>query len=421
MEDLVDHGRGQVLDGLALALGKILEARFQRLLELALPDLLEPPLERHDGGDLIQGRQPPMERLHLLIDDLLPLVRLAFPPPQVLPRHVGEVVDVIEVDVVQVVDERVEVPGHAEVDEEHVALLALPQHLDRGIARHQRLLRLHGTDDHVRQPEIAAVVLETDGAGLETIRQFHRLLEGAVGDHQAVHAVLHQVAHQRFTHGAGADDHDGLFLQPVENAPGQIHRHRAHGHRPVGDARVLPHPLGHGEGAVEEPVEDAADGARLLRDGVVLLQLTEDLWLAHDHGVEAGGHAEDVPHRVLACVVVELVLGGLQVDVGLALEKVLDLGESGVAVPRHHHHFHPVARGQDHPLVHRRQRQQILQGAVDELGRERELLSHLHGRGAVIHADHEDLVRDLVHRVTQSGLRAGSGRRHRPRGSSPGR
>ena len=52
--------------------------------------------------------------------------------------------------------------------------------------------------------------------------------------------------------------------------------------------------LGRGKRALQQMFELAADGARGARYGEGLLHLAQNLRLAHHHGVQAGGHAEEM-------------------------------------------------------------------------------------------------------------------------------
>ena len=64
--------------------------------------------------------------------------------------------------------------------------------------------------------------------------------------------------------------------------------------------------LGRGEGGLQQMLQLAGDGARGARDGEGLLHLAENLRLAHDHGVQAGGHAEEMAHGLLVVMLVDV-------------------------------------------------------------------------------------------------------------------
>ena len=64
--------------------------------------------------------------------------------------------------------------------------------------------------------------------------------------------------------------------------------------------------FGGGKGALQQMLELAGDGAGGAGDGEGLFYLAENLRLADDHGVEAGGHAEEMADGVLIAVFVDV-------------------------------------------------------------------------------------------------------------------
>ena len=78
-----------------------------------------------------------------------------------------------------------------------------------------------------------------------------------------------------------------------ERDGGEADRHRARA-----EAGLGPHALADGERRVEQAVEDRPRRLRVGRDGVRFLHLAEDLRLADDERVEAGGDAEQMARDV---------------------------------------------------------------------------------------------------------------------------
>ena len=95
-------------------------------------------------------------------------------------------------------------------------------------------------------------------------------------------------------------------LQRAEDFAGQIDGDGCDGNRVGADARFGAHPLGRGKGALQQMFELAGDGSGGARHGEGFFDLAQNLRLAHDHGIKAGGHAEEMAHRFLIAVLVEM-------------------------------------------------------------------------------------------------------------------
>ena len=107
---------------------------------------------------------------------------------------------------------------------------------------------------------------------------------------------------RQFRHLAGPDQHDRLVVQLAENLAGQFDRRITDGHGAGADPGLGAHPLGHGKGLVQQSVQDQPADFMLGGVAVGLLELAQDLRLAHDHRIEAGGDQEQVPDGLLVLV-----------------------------------------------------------------------------------------------------------------------
>ncbi len=105
-------GGGQDLQGLAL-LRRERAQLAQGLFQLRPADGLGLVLQGDDGGIDLQGFQPVEELQGFGGHQALGLDGFLLAALPALLHHFIQVVDVVEVDVVQVVDARVQVPGHA--------------------------------------------------------------------------------------------------------------------------------------------------------------------------------------------------------------------------------------------------------------------------------------------------------------------
>ena len=84
----------------------------------------------------------------------------------------------------------------------------------------------------------------------------------------------------------------------------------------------MPNLLGHGEGALQQPVQVGPDRAGRTRGEIRLLHLAKDLGLADHHGIETGSHTEQVENRLSLAVLVEMRPNQFRVDAEVALHEV---------------------------------------------------------------------------------------------------
>ena len=261
--------------------------------------------------------------------------------------------------------------------------------LDRG-ARQQELLPARRRDDQVGERQVARQAVPRHGHGAERARHVDRPVEGAVRDHHRAHALGEELARRELAHRAGAEEERALVRQPVEDAARQLDRGRADRDGPLGDPGLAPDALGDRERAVEAAMEDLPRGAGRRRGRVLLLQLAQDLWLAHHHRIEAGGDAEEVAHGLAVGVGVE-VSGerGLGHAV-LAREEAGQRGAERGGIGSAGQHLHPVTGGEDGALGHARDRHQPAERGLEAPVRERHPLAHLDRRGAVVEPDQDD-------------------------------
>ncbi len=206
--------------------------------------------------------------------------------------------------------------------------------------------------------------------------------------------LCHQVPGGELRHLACAHQKDGSAIEAPQDLLGHLHGGKAHRHGVVGDGRLGAHPLGRAEGVMQKLVEDDPRGLLLHAVAVGLLHLPEDLGLAHDHGIEARGHPEEVAHGVAAAVDVKalLQLGGIEVAV--AQDEGLHPGDGLLHVLCTGQDLHPVARRQVEGLLDGRRTQDLLEGAHPVAAGKGEPLPDLQWRRLMVHADKDDVHAD---------------------------
>src|SRR5438270_11109075 len=104
---------------------------------------------------------------------------------------------------------------------------------------------------------------------------------------------------------ARAQNQSGVRPQAAENTLGQFDTGESHGHRTRADLRFSANALADFERALEHTVEYRPRAAMIHRDSVSVAYLAENLGFAKHHGIQAGGHAEEMPHRVAAVPAIE--------------------------------------------------------------------------------------------------------------------
>ncbi len=188
-------------------------------------------------------------------------------------------------------------------------------------------------------------------------------------------------------HLARADEQHTLLVEPFEDAFRKMHGGGGHRDDVGTDGRGRAHFLRHREGALEQLVEQRAEGAGLFGGTRRLLHLAEDLWLAEHHRVEAGSDAEHVAHRILLRMAIEVGLDAARRQRVILGQPVHRRGRLfGSAIQ-----FHAVAGRQDRRLAHRPAAQQVVQCLRQALRVERHLLANVERGRMVIDAESEYL------------------------------
>ncbi len=101
---------------------------------------------------------------------------------------------------------------------------------------------------------------------------------------------------------------------------------------------------------MDQAVEDGTGGVVLGGLAVSLLHLSEDLGFPHHHGVQAGGHPEEVLHRVPVPVDVKGLLQVVRGNLGVAGKKLPEVGGGLIRGRGDADHLDPVAGGVEEAL-----------------------------------------------------------------------
>jgi len=218
-------------------------------------------------------------------------------------------------------------------------------------------------------------------------------LERAVGDHQPLGRLRREMRGGEFDHLARADEQHVQIGDLGEDAFGEFDRGGGHADRMGADLGLGAHLFGDRERALEQLVEQGADGAGFVGRTHRLLHLAEDLRFAEHHRIEAAGHAECMADRVLLgqriqmgrdLFGLELVVIGqpfrdLRMGVGdrSGIERAIQLGA--------------VAGRDNGRFLHRlpERRAQARQRAADRFGRETHALADRKRCGVMVESERE--------------------------------
>ena len=129
-----------------------------------------------------------------------------------------------------------------------------------------------------------------------------------------------------------------------------------------------------------------AHSACRARHGEGLFDLAQNLRLAHHHRIQAGGHAEQMPHRLLIAMLVEVRSQQRRVQAKVPLQKTSQAG----SIRLHRgQNLDPITSGDDHAFGHSGHGGQGARGLRQIVARDGDPLAHLNGRGLVVDADED--------------------------------
>ena len=284
-------------------------ARFVRLreagelvvepFELGAPDVLAVLPQRDDGRHRAARSQPGAELVEFLGDDRFGARDFAGAARQVFPHRRLQVVDVVEEDLLDFAGGRLDVARQRDVDDEQRAVAPRPHdRFDARLGQDRRGRAGRGDDDVAAGERGVHLVPRRGGRAADRLGGSGRVGHGAADDDDLVHALRLHVPRGQLAHLAGADHDDGAAAQIAEDLAGERRRRESDRDRARAEAGLGAHALADRKRRMEEPIEDRADDLHVVGDGVRLFHLTENLRLADDQRIEAGGDPEEMSRGV---------------------------------------------------------------------------------------------------------------------------
>ena len=278
--------------------------RFERL-----------PERDHRRNDAA-GPQPRGELAQLLVDDRFRAFDLAGAPREVFADRRLKVIDVVEKDLLDFARGGLDVARDRDVDDEQRTPAPRPHdRFDVRLGQDRRPRAGRGDDDVTRGEGGVHVLPSRGGRAADRLGRPGRVRHRAADDRHLTHALRLHVLRRELAHLAGAEHDDAAALQVAENLAREADGGVADRDRARAEIGFRPYSLADGEAGVEEAVEQRPGGFSLSRRAVRLLHLSENLRLADDERVEAGGDAEQVTRGFEIGDVVHMRLDQGRIDV----------------------------------------------------------------------------------------------------------
>src|SRR5688500_9590157 len=229
-------------------------------------------------------------------------------------------------------------------------------------------------------------------------------LDRTVGAGDARLRLRGEMRGDELDHLARADEEDALVLEAWVNARRQLDGGGGHRDARRADARGGTDLLRHCERALEQAMQQASQRARRFRGARRLLHLAEDLRLADDHRVEAGGDAERMAHGLLVRQRIQVLLQFLGTEPVILRQPLRELVG---ALPRDIE-LGAVAGRQDRRFV-RQAALQLPQRLVQALDMKHHALAHGERRGLMVQSEGEQQCGQAADYKRVSTFSAGSG------------
>ena len=236
-----------------------------------------------------------VNRDELLVDDGLGARDLGPASRQVLLHDALQVIDVVQEDLFDLADRRVDVAWHGDVDDEQrFGAPPAQDHLDV-LAHDDGSLRSRRREDDVRVAHRLSQARPGNRASADLRRERVSVPCRATRNDDLLHAVAAQVLRGQRADLAGADDEHAPAVETAENLSRQRHCGEAHRHGAFAERRFAAHALSDAERPVKRLVQERSRAASFRRGLEGALYLTEDLRFAHDERIESRRHPKQVP------------------------------------------------------------------------------------------------------------------------------
>jgi hypothetical protein len=320
----------------------------------------------------------------VLFDDEFGAGDFAFASVAVLFDDFGEVVDVVDVEIVKI-GGGIDVAGDAEIHDEEGAIGARGHGGFEGQAREDGFFGRDGRDYYVWRGESGIPVAPVDYAAAELGGQGLRFVARTIHHMEMSYATVTEGGDDLLADGAGTENEGGAVSELAEDALGKFYSGGGYGHRARAQFSFGADALAGFEGALEEAIEDGAGGAVFVGDAVGFSDLAEDFGFAEEKRIEPGGNAEEMANSGAVVMVIEDAVEGVGAN---GMEFAEEGREAGGALVRGFRRdavdFAAIAGGEDQGFFEEAAGTELVGGAASLLGGEGDALAELEGGGAMI-------------------------------------
>jgi len=322
---------------------------------------------------------------NVLFDDEFGAGDFAFAGVAILLDDFGEVVDVVDVEVVKIGGGGIDVAGQAEIHEEEGAIGARGHGGFESLAREDGLFGSDGRDYDVWSGESGIPVAPVDDTAAELGGEGLRFVARAIHDVEVGDAAVAEGGKNLLADGAGAENQGAAVGEFAEDALGEFYAGGGDGHWAGAEFSFRADTLAGFEGTLEEAIENGAGSAVFVRDAIGFADLAEDFGFAEEERVEAGGNAEEMADGGAIVMMIEDAVEGVGAN---GMEFAEEGREAGSALVRGFGRdavdFAAIAGGEDQGFFEEAAGAELVGGAASLLGGEGDALAELEGGGAVI-------------------------------------
>src|SRR5579872_2933899 len=228
MKELIDEAPGECFDRGRLFRRQRCQARVHAL-QLTDSEFFRLLLQAHDRGSNIHGAATLVETLNLGSDEGFRVSGLPATFSHMRGRDLLQVVDVVDEDAFNLVDGRIDIAGHGNVDEEHRPVAA-PMHEGLAVlAAEDRVRRASGADHDVGFARGLVEPVEWDYTAIERLSQRMGTFLGAIRDENSAGSLLDEMARRKLRHFSCAHKEYGAALERAKYLASKVDCHRSDG------------------------------------------------------------------------------------------------------------------------------------------------------------------------------------------------
>jgi len=294
----------------------------------------------------------------------------------------GEVVEIVEEDVLALGGGRIDVAGQREIDKKQRSRWTMLHRSADDLLRGDHLWRGGGADNDVEILQTRGPPFEGEGGGAQTFGELQGSFEAATGNGECLCTAALKSLGSFITDLAGAEQEDARFLEFAENFRRKINSDIGDADLAFCDGGVTANIFRVLECFLEYAVEHGAHAVARLSRSISFLHLAENFGLTEHLRIEAGRNFDEVFDRL---AVERLVADRAEVSFGKALEGAkgtLEIGECfgmvGETVK-----LNTIAGVEHGVFAEAGQLAELLTKSVHLIGCQRELLTEFNWRPVV--------------------------------------